>query len=112
MPTPQGPPSTIAAISSVEEAAAFWDSHDFGEFENELEPVEVEVPQPLAHIVSVQLDSEAFRRLGAVARERGVNLVRLAQTWVLDALDEADGGGSVAAERRAVGAGLPDRPTD
>lgn len=105
-------PSRIPEFSSIEEAAAFWDSHDFADFEDELESVELEVAQPLEHIISVRLESDAFRRLSAVARERGENMVRLAQNWVLEALDRAEGTGAVPADHHAVGAGLSDHRRD
>ena len=40
----EGEPATggrIPAFASIEEEAAFWDSHDTTDFENEFEPAEV-----------------------------------------------------------------------
>jgi len=92
--------SRIPTFTSIAEEAAFWDAHDTTEFEDEWEPVEVEVAQPLGHILSVRLESEAFCRLSAIARTRDVNLVTLAQTWVLEAIERAEATDAVAPDRR------------
>ena len=80
----------VPSFASVEEAAAFWDRHDFTEFGDEPEPAEVEVARPLEHIISVRLESEDFRRLAAAARQHDVNMVALARRWVLEALDRTE----------------------
>ena len=83
-------PSRIPDFASREEAAAFWDEHDLGEFENELEVVDLDVAESPGHVLSVRLEREAFRRLCAIARQRGVNIITMAETWVLEAIERAE----------------------
>ena len=82
--------SKIPEFESLEEEAAFWDSHSLAEFEDELEPVELEVVLPLRHGITVSLDNDAFHRLYAIAKKRGMSFVALAETWVLEALARAE----------------------
>jgi hypothetical protein len=86
----EGKRSRIPEFLSREEEAAFWDEHDLGEFEDELEPVEMGVVPPLGHILLVRLGREDFRRLSAEARDRGTNVVTLAEALVLESLDRAE----------------------
>lgn len=78
---------TIPEFASYEEEAAFWDSHSLVDFIDEFEEVESRVVQPIGHVLGVRIESEAFRRLAALARARETNMVTLAQSWVLEALD-------------------------
>lgn len=96
--------TSIPDFESLEEEAAFWDSHSLADFKDELEPVELEVDHPIGHILSVRLESEEFRRLSALAKQRGLTTTALAQRWVLEALaqaevPDAEGGDRPAAPR-------------
>ena len=82
--------SKIPEFETLEEEAAFWDSHSLAEFEDELEPVELEVVLPLRHGITVSLESEAFHRLCALAQKRGMSFISLAETWIIEALDRAE----------------------
>jgi hypothetical protein len=89
MDTPRRSLSAIPEFDSLEEEAAFWDTHSLAEFEDELEPVEVEVVRPLVHVweVAVEFDRATFDRLRAVAREQGLTTAELAKAWLLERLD-------------------------
>lgn len=82
----------VPTFASIEEEAAFWDSHDTGAFEDEFEPVEIEVARPLAHSweVVARFDEATFQRFQAIAKERGVSLPVLARKWLLEALERAE----------------------
>jgi hypothetical protein len=82
--------SRIPEFSSIEEEAAFWDTHSTTEFEDEWEPVEIEISPNLGHILSVRLDRPTFHRLSAIARQKGVGASTLARMWVLEALERED----------------------
>jgi len=69
----------IPEFDSIEEEAEFWDTHSLTEFEDEFEPVEIEVARPLGHVISVKLESDAFHRLYALARRKGMSMFGLAQ---------------------------------
>jgi hypothetical protein len=84
--------SRIPAFASVEEEAAFWDTHDTTDFEDEWEPVELDVSPTLGHILSIRVDREEYRRLGAAAKARGVGVVTLARLLVLEGLEGSKAG--------------------
>src|SRR3712207_4290789 len=80
----------IPTFSSLEEEAAFWDTHDTTEFEDEFEPVELEISDPLLHSIALRFDGPTFKRLLVIARQQGVGPVALAQRWVEEAMKRAD----------------------
>ena len=82
--------SKMPAFETLDEEAAFWDEHDTTEFADEWEPVEVEVVQPLRHGLTVTLDTEEFHRLLAIAKERGISIIALAELWVRESLVQAE----------------------
>ena len=103
MSSPTRTQSRIPDFTSIEEAAAFWDSHDSSEFEDEWEPVEVEVSPDLrsVRVVEIELDDETADQLFALARQRGVKASELAGVWLRDALTRAMAeAGRIAPARR------------
>lgn len=84
------PSSRIPDFRTIEEEAAFWDSHSTTEFEDEWEPAELEVATPLMHSMKVSFDASTLGRIAAVARARGVQTSVLMQNWILAELDRAE----------------------
>jgi hypothetical protein len=77
-------------FATLDEEAAFWDSHSLGEFEDELEPVVADVARPLVHRLTIDVDGDRFRRLTTIAKQRGMGPTALARAWVLEALERAE----------------------
>jgi hypothetical protein len=86
-------PSRIPEFASLEEEAAFWDTHDTTDFEDEFHPVTVVFAERLADDerlkrVEIRLDAETDRELTALARQQGLrksSLVRsVVQTYLRD----------------------------
>ena len=88
--------SRIPYFSSMEEAAEFWDTHSTTEFEDEWEPVEMQVIEPLRStwVITMEVDRQVIHRLAAVAARMGMDGTDLARKWVLQELERAE------AERR------------
>jgi len=80
--------SRIPQFASREEAAEWFDTHDMADYWDEFEPVEMEVAKPLSHGIIIELDSETFRALTALARRKRVNRINMAKSWVLSRLKE------------------------
>ncbi len=55
-------------FGSLEEAAEFWDTHSITDYEEFLEPVDVEVDIQRRHF-QIEVDEESFRALREVARK-------------------------------------------
>jgi hypothetical protein len=81
----------IPTFQSIEEEAAFWDSHDSTEFEDEFEPVELTVAHPLLHGFSIYFEGDVFDRIVAAAKRRGIGFTDLAEQWVIDGLEREEG---------------------
>lgn len=79
--------SRIPHFTSLEEEAEFWDTHDSTDFEDEFEPVEIEVARPLLHGFTVAFEGAVFDRIVAAARRRGVDFPSLAEQWVVEGLE-------------------------
>lgn len=72
--------TTISKSRSIEEIAAFWDTHDLTDFEDQTHEVEIEVRLPRRRKVS--LAPELADRLADRARRDGVSIETLVNLWV------------------------------
>ena len=84
--------SRIPKFSSIDEEAAFWDSHDSTEFEDEFEEVtdvQFVKAQPKKSI-TVRLEQDAFAALAQRAKEQGVGPSTLVRMWILEHLRQPE----------------------
>ncbi len=68
-------PKHIPDFSSIEEEAAFWDTHDTTDFEEEFHPVTVHFDKQLSEYqlskkLEVRLDAETDDKLTTIAHEQ------------------------------------------
>lgn len=80
--------SKIPAFKSIEEEAAFWDTHDTTDYEDEFKPVKMRVIKPLEHIFSVRLDSKTLTTLQHQADRKGMGTATLIRMLVKEGLEE------------------------
>ena len=78
--------SRIPTFASYEEEAAFWDTHDFTDFESEFEPIEWNADR----VVSLGLmlphdlfDRDVWAAIDSHARARNLEPALLIKQWVL-----------------------------
>lgn len=77
----------IPAFQSIEEEAAFWDTHDVTEFiGQEMTPVDVTVGAELADRLTVRLDRADRHELAKRARAKGIGPSTLARMWLRERL--------------------------
>jgi hypothetical protein len=89
MPKKKAPiPSRIPEFASIEEEAAFWDTHSTADYEDEFKPVRVRVAKRLSTGVTIRFDPETLRRLRTIAREQGIGPTTLIRMWVLERLKQ------------------------
>ncbi len=84
----EGMKSRIPAFKTIEEEAAFWDTHSSEEFSDELTPVEnvkFVKAQP-KKMLTVRFDEDAFEELAKEAREKGIGPSTLARMVILQHL--------------------------
>lgn len=89
MPKSNYPDPIPDHFASIEEASDFWDTHDAGEYEQYLRPVDVilEVDEQLPQAVLLEHSlSEALKR---IARGKGVSLETLVNLWLEQRLIES-----------------------
>ncbi len=79
----------IPEFATRQEEAEYWDSHDFADFWDELEHIQIEVGDNLACRVSLRLDANSLGEVCALAHEKGVSPGSLIRTWVKERLKEA-----------------------
>ena len=73
--------SKLPNTDSIEKLAAFWDSHDLTNFEDELE----EVAEPVFvrdSAIKVRLESDEAMAIEKIARAKGVSREELIREWV------------------------------
>ena len=75
-------------FASREEVAEFWDNHDFTDYWDELEPVNLEFSDNVAHGIVVRFESDTLMKVYETAREQGTTMDTLIHNWVLERLEE------------------------
>ena len=85
----------IPEFASLEEEAAFWDTHSTADYEAEFKPVRVRFAKRLSTGVTIRLDPDTLEHLRALAQEKGIGPTTLIRMWVLERL------GKHAANRRS-----------
>jgi len=85
---PEVPKRRIPTFKTIEEEAAFWDTHSSEEFADELTPVEHVkfVPARSKKALTVRFDEETFEELSREAREKGIGPSTLARMVILEHL--------------------------
>ncbi len=76
----------IPAFTSIEEEAAFWDTHDFTDFAEESRPVEVTIGPELAERLTLRLDKGDREQLARQAKAKGIGPSTLARIWLKERL--------------------------
>lgn len=82
--------SRVPTFETVEEEAAFWETHDSAEFEDEFETVEDVIfvrSQPKKGI-TVRLAQDSLTALTEQAHDMGIGPSTLARMWILERLKE------------------------
>jgi CopG antitoxin of type II toxin-antitoxin system len=75
----------LPTIDSIQQLAEFWDTHDFTDFEVELE----DVPEPIfvrSTAIKVPLESRQVEAVEQMAKAKGVSREELIRAWVLQKL--------------------------
>jgi len=98
----------IPEFTSREEEAAFWESHDFTEFWDDLEPGQLRVSPEFRQrvldrissestpfdgqprLLSITIDSADQAMIEACARERGLHPATLVQAWIDDRIEQEE----------------------
>jgi hypothetical protein len=81
----------IPQTDSIEALAAFWQSHDVTDFEDELEEVNAPVFERLASAtIQIELPVKEFAAIQRIAQEQHLDYSELIRDWVLEKLYYAE----------------------
>ncbi len=75
-------------FATIEEAAAFWDTHDLADYWDLTEPVDFEVELQRRRYL-VALAPELAEKLAAEAHKRGLSTETLVNLWLSEKLQES-----------------------
>ena len=76
----------IPEFASIEEEAAFWDTHSTADYKAEFKPVRVRFAKRLSSGVTIRLDPDTLKQLRTMAQEKGIGPTTLIRMWVLELL--------------------------
>jgi predicted DNA binding CopG/RHH family protein len=79
-------PARIPEFASIEEEAAFWDTHSTANYESEFRPIRARFAKRLSTGVTIRLDPDTIEKLRAVAQEHGIGPTTLIRMWILEHL--------------------------
>lgn len=82
--------SKLPRTDSIKKLAAFWDTHDLTDFEDELEEVAEPVFGPA---ITVPLEPREVKKVEQLAEAKGVSREELIRCWVLQKLGRANARG-------------------
>lgn len=73
---------------SYKEEAEWWDKHEFTEFWDELEDVDIvfELDKPRTESLVLRIQKDIKEKLEKVARSKGLNVSTLARMWLMEKL--------------------------
>lgn len=73
---------------SYEEEANWWDTHDWGEFWDELKDVDIafELHRPKEETLVLRLQKSIKAKLAGIAKRKGLSVSSLARMWLLEKL--------------------------
>ena len=71
----------IPKTDSIKELAAFWETHDFTDFEDQMERVD-EPSEKRRAIVKVRLEPKEAKIVKGIAKSRGVKDSDIIQEWI------------------------------
>ena len=74
----------IPEFSSIEEEAAFWDTHSTANYEDEFKSVRVRFAKNLSQGITIRLDPDTLEKVRLEAYEKGIGATTLIRMWVLE----------------------------
>lgn len=78
--------SRIPEFATVQDEAAWWDSHDITDYLDELKPTKVRFAKNLSRGITIRFDEPTLAKLRAEAHAKGLGPTTLARIWILERL--------------------------
>ena len=80
--TKQSPDNPIPQFATREEEAEFWDTHDFTDYWDQLQPISVTFGDDLGSPIGINLDAATRQRVCKAARDIGAEPDDLVRQWI------------------------------
>jgi hypothetical protein len=80
------PKEPIPEFKNRKELAEFWDTHDAGDYLDDMKPVKVRFAKNLSGNLNIRFDDETLDKLRKEAKKRGVGPTTLVRMWTLERL--------------------------
>jgi predicted DNA binding CopG/RHH family protein len=81
--------SRIPEFANRQEEAAFWDTHDIADYQDEFKTIRARFNRNLSRGITIRFDSETLAELRARAHQKGIGPTTLARMWILERLRDA-----------------------
>jgi predicted DNA binding CopG/RHH family protein len=78
------PKKRIPEFSTIEEEAAFWDTHSTADYEHAFKPARVRFAKKLSEGLTIRLDPDTLEKVRTEAEEKGIGATTLIRMWVLE----------------------------
>lgn len=78
--------SRIPAFKTLQEEAAWWETHDPANYQDELKTVQVRFAKNLSAELNIRLDPSTLEQLRTVAHQKGMGPTTLARMWIKEHL--------------------------
>lgn len=78
--------SRIPDFQNRQEMAAWFDTHDLAEYQDEFQNVKARFAKKLSEGLNIRLDPDTLARLRAKAEEKGIGPTTLARMWLKERL--------------------------
>ena len=76
----------IPEFATREEEAEFWDTHDFTDYWDQLQPVSVKFGEDLGSPIVINLEPETRKQVSQAARDIGAEPENLVRQWIMAGL--------------------------
>jgi len=81
----------IPKFKTLEEAAQFWDTHDFEDYVDDTEPaaITIKIPQR-KKMLTVPVDLKVYEQIETLAAQRGTRVEKIVSEWLKEkAMEES-----------------------
>ncbi len=79
-------PGRIPDFADREEEAAWFETHDLADYQDELRTVDARFARHLSAGINIRLDPQTLAELRREARQKGIGPTTLARMWILEHL--------------------------
>jgi hypothetical protein len=73
----------------LDELVAFWETHDFTDYLDEMEEVDLDSLPIESTVLHIPLEAEPLAKLAHLAAQQGLTPGHLARTWIEERLKQA-----------------------